>query len=156
MASKNGRDIRGNSVQLDLCIHHHTHAGAWPSTGWWTSSKSSVTKCLVFFWVSRPWPFGCCSGALVHFPVFLRRKQSFHNRARIDPEEQITCWLVFIHLIYVWLSCNETGVLDPRPKLLEFHMLGLVTHPYTPNKEARWRARKDLLHGSDMPWEEAE
>jgi hypothetical protein len=45
------------------------------------------------------------------------------------------------------LQDTETGVLDPRPKLLGFHMLGPVTHPYLPNKETWKRAEKgDLLH----------
>jgi hypothetical protein len=30
----------------------------------------------------------------------------------------------------------ETGVLDPKPKLLGFHMPRLATCPYMPNKEA--------------------
>jgi hypothetical protein len=29
----------------------------------------------------------------------------------------------------------EIRVLDPKSKLLGFHMSGLVTHPYKPNKE---------------------
>jgi hypothetical protein len=30
---------------------------------------------------------------------------------------------------------NETGLLDPRPKILGFHMPSPATHPYMPNKE---------------------
>jgi hypothetical protein len=42
----------------------------------------------------------------------------------------------------------ETGVLNPRPKLLEFHMPGPATYTSTPNKEAWWRTEKGyLLHG---------
>jgi hypothetical protein len=32
----------------------------------------------------------------------------------------------------------ESGVLDPRPKLLGFCMSGLVAHLYTSNKETWW------------------
>jgi hypothetical protein len=34
------------------------------------------------------------------------------------------------------ITSFETGVLDPRPKLLGFHIPGLVTHLYMPNEEA--------------------
>jgi hypothetical protein len=30
----------------------------------------------------------------------------------------------------------KTGILDPMPKLLRFHMSALAICPYTPNKEA--------------------
>jgi hypothetical protein len=42
----------------------------------------------------------------------------------------------------------KTGVLDPRPKILDFHMSGLTTHSYIPNKET-WRIAEkgDLLCG---------
>jgi hypothetical protein len=36
--------------------------------------------------------------------------------------------------------------LEPRPKLLRFHMPGLATHPKMANKEAWWRQRKEIYY----------
>jgi hypothetical protein len=41
---------------------------------------------------------------------------------------------------------NETTVLDPRPKLPRFHMPGLATRPWVPNKEAWGRQRKEAYY----------
>jgi hypothetical protein len=51
----------------------------------------------------------------------------------------------------------ETGVLDPRPKLLGFHMSVPAIGTCMPNRETRWRAEKgDLLQGMGLVWEDAE
>jgi hypothetical protein len=39
----------------------------------------------------------------------------------------------------------ETGVLEPRPKLLEFYMPGVATHPMCPIKRHS-EGREDSLH----------
>jgi hypothetical protein len=39
----------------------------------------------------------------------------------------------------------EIRVLGLRPKLLEFYLSGLATHPYMPNKETWWRTEKGGL-----------
>jgi hypothetical protein len=58
--------------------------------------------------------------------------------------------LFFISPFYSQLMNHfDTRVLDPMPKLLDFHMSDLATCPYTSNKEAWKRAEKgDLLHSS--------
>jgi hypothetical protein len=46
--------------------------------------------------------------------------------------------------------------LDPKPKLLGFHMSGLTICPYTPNKETWRRAEKEIYFTAwDMLREEA-
>jgi hypothetical protein len=51
----------------------------------------------------------------------------------------------------------ETGVLDPRPKLLRFHLPGPATHPYRLNQEAWWRERNKAYYMDwDILWKEAE
>jgi hypothetical protein len=42
----------------------------------------------------------------------------------------------------------ETGVLNPRPKFLGFHMSGPTTNPYMPKKETRWRQRKEVYYAA--------
>jgi hypothetical protein len=47
--------------------------------------------------------------------------------------------------ILFWVLCSWNQSLDPRPKLLGFHVSGPSPHPYTPNKKAE---KGGLLHGS--------
>jgi hypothetical protein len=50
----------------------------------------------------------------------------------------------------------EIRILDSRPKYLGFHMSGLATTPYIPNKEIWWKAEKgNSLHGRNTPWQKA-
>jgi hypothetical protein len=58
--------------------------------------------------------------------------------------------LLFFKLF--WLSRAETRVLDPRPKWLRFHLLGLATgHKHQIKKHGEGREKKFITQLGDMP-----